>query len=387
VSQHIINLIETLTKTVDLQGQAILDLSAKLEKNTQQIEDNTNVVGDLDITAITEKVNHLEKEKDKAKEPTFHQFNLPPPPPPPAPKNQSVTYANVTKRSPPTKKPTKKPLLFTPDYTRVNRELVIQLDNPRPKPTDINKILVAVNNACSAHGFVFLSAQLTQKGNITLLSPPSVSASEAVKFHPEIKEALKSLDITALSTTANSRWSKFIVHGIPTTIGEGTEAATALGNAIHLAAPTINLAQAPRWLSTTKQREGKSHSSMVVALPAKYTMATLGFKSLPLFNKFCRFETYIESSAHTQCRKCQSFGHHQNLCREKLPKCAICLESHLTTDHKCNSCKGGAKCTHPPFRCANCGQAHKAFDNTCPSRPKIPQIQVPATQPDSRKEV
>jgi hypothetical protein len=136
------------------------------------------------------------------------------------------------------------------------------------------------------------------------------------------------------------------------------------------------------FLLMQEQRNGKTHSSMVIAFPARFTLQTLGFRSLPLFNQQCRFDTYIESSTRTQCRKCQAFGHHQNLCRTKSHKCAICLDSHLTDDHKCTTCKGGAKCSHPPFRCANCGQAHKAYNNACPSRSKHAQVQVPATQPE-----
>jgi hypothetical protein len=262
-----------------------------------------------------------------------------------------------------------------PDYTKVNREVVVHLQKQCPIDFDTDRILTAINNTCSPHGFVFLSAQLLQKGNVTLLTPPTISATDAVKFQPEIEKALKSLDLQVLSTPGNSRWSKFIIHGIPTSIGEGLEAATALAKAIHLAAPSINLAQAPRWLSTPEQRNGKTHSSMVVALPAKYTLATLGFKFLPPFNKPCKFDTSVESFNTAQCRKCQKFGHHQNLYKSTLPKCAICSKDHLTENHTCSICKGGAKCSHPPLRCSNCSQAHKAFDKACPAHPK--NIQVP----------
>jgi len=135
----------------------------------------------------------------------------------------------------------------------VNREVVVHLQKKCPTNFDTDRILAAVNNTCSTHGFVFLSAQLSQKGNVTLLTPPTISATDAVKFQPKIEKALRSLDLQVLSTTANSRWSKFIIYSIPTSIGEGSEAATALANAIHLAAPTIHLAQAPRWLSTHEQ--------------------------------------------------------------------------------------------------------------------------------------
>jgi hypothetical protein len=99
-----------------------------------------------------------------------------------------------------------------------------------------------------------------------------VSVLEAVKYQPEITSALNSLGLTTTTFTANSRWSKLIIHGIPTSIGEGTVAATALSTALHLAAPSITLAQPPQWLSTQEQRKGKSHSSMVVALSAKFTL-------------------------------------------------------------------------------------------------------------------
>src|ERR1700693_3655925 len=123
----------------------------------------------------------------------------------------------------------------------------------------------------------------------------------------EIEDALKGLLITTTTLRANSRWSKFIVHGIPTTIGEGVQVAQAFASALQLAAPTVTLVQPPRWLATPTNRANKTHSSMVIALPAKYTMATLRFRSLPMFNRFCLFDSYVESSRLPQCRKCQTF--------------------------------------------------------------------------------
>jgi hypothetical protein len=157
VLKHIIELINALHKTIELQGQAIPDLSVKLDKNTKQIENNTNVVGDLDIATITEKVNNLSAEGPKGKDLIFAQYTAFPPA-----QKKKDTYAKAAKRAPTTTTTTKpkstipkNQVLFNPNYTRVNREVIVQLSFPCPATTSTDSILTIINTACSTHKFVF----------------------------------------------------------------------------------------------------------------------------------------------------------------------------------------------------------------------------------------
>src|SRR5438477_11009470 len=46
--------------------------------------------------------------------------------------------------------------------------------------------------------------------------------------------------------------------------------------------------------------------------------------------------------------------------------CQICAKRHKTSQHRCNICEVyGQICSHSILKCSNCGEDHKANDNTC----------------------
>jgi hypothetical protein len=71
-----------------------------------------------------------------------------------------------------------------------------------------------------------------------------------------------------------------------------------------------------------------------------------------------------------QCHKCQHFGHTAARCSAP-PACGRCAAPHVTTECLCpeaTPCTDHRTCTHVPFSCTLCGQAHRANYRECPSR-------------------
>ncbi|KAH0610199.1 uncharacterized protein H6S33_011726 [Morchella sextelata] len=288
-----------------------------------------------------------------------------PPPIPPQPRGwKAGTWAAVASAAGPAqekfqvverrKKPAKPKAdpLFKPEYTKINREIIVETT----APSDVNpsEIRTLVNARIQDESCHFISARRTAKDNFILETKFVTPATKAMEYAKEIEEALLPLQ------------SKFLLHGIPTTIGEGIEAGQLVASEIRSNyGENFQLAQVPRWISRAETRMGKTHSSMVVALPGQITMETLGVKFLSLFNRSCHIEAFLPTFPDTQCAKCLEYGHCQEKCKNN-GKCGHCAGDHLTSFHPCNECQGGYKCTHTPIRCLNCKGIYKASDPACP---------------------
>ena len=107
---------------------------------------------------------------------------------------------------------------------------------------------------------------------------------------------------------------------------------------------------------------------MAITLIGEMTKKSLGATSLDLFNRECNLVEYISFGPSTQCNKCQKYGHPTQRCTNNSHICAVCGQHHPTRKHPCaiGNCKAGHSYTHPPIRCANCQQPHKASDRNCP---------------------
>jgi hypothetical protein len=183
--------------------------------------------------------------------------------------------------------------------------------------------------------------------------------------------------IHAVQAPVNSRCSQFIIYNVPTYIGTDMEAGRCLSQEIQLHLPTLTFAHNPHWLVPISCRAGKTASSMVISLPSKVTLTTLGINSLPLFNRICRISPFVSSNPSTQCQKCQIYGHHAILCPKDTPAaCAACRGAHFTSDHPWNKSLGGRSCFHHPVHCIPCNiPGHKSSDPKCPSRTKLQLLQ------------
>jgi hypothetical protein len=98
-------------------------------------------------------------------------------------------------------------------------------------------------------------------------------------------------NITRFTPTAseiNTRWSKFLVHNIPT-----SALPSVIKEQIKLTYPTLRLAQTPRWLVPTDRRTNKQASTLVIALLGTIDLKHLSTTILTLCNRKCRITPYF----------------------------------------------------------------------------------------------
>lgn len=141
---------------------------------------------------------------------------------------EKVSYAAAAAKAPPTNpsppktKAKKKALtpLFKADYTKINREFIVELTEPAPTGVTTNSILSSINSVLEGTGVYFLLCRLTNKENIVFQTPPHIASDQAIPYTDNITCKLQSLGLSPSSAKPNSCWSKFILHGVPTIVGD-----------------------------------------------------------------------------------------------------------------------------------------------------------------------
>lgn len=276
---------------------------------------------------------------------------------------------NTVKR----KKPAR-PTLIPKAIPERDREIVVELatnDNALTLTKDPSfHALIAVNdalNACKEFNLPPIQlARLTARKNFVLTTVPQQRAADYAPFTNVIKAAFKELPATEVRI--NERWTRFLVHGIPTFIKPEMAELE-----LKYAYPTLEHARPMRWLTTFPQRQGKDHSTMMITLRGALTIKSLGTDRLLLGNRSCRLTAFHESNTFSMCNRCLEYGLGTQLCKCNPVdvRCAVCAQNHHSKDHKCTipACKQGASCTHPPLKCFHCMGDHKANDPVCPKRP------------------
>lgn len=353
---------------------AIQALGQETNRQITELTVLVNTMGQLLHTA-THEIRDLKKEvKLLTARPPPTPAPQPPAPPQPTKNKSPKSYADAAGANaspPPAPKKAKGPRpLFKPDYGRTNREILVNiLTQTNPPPSDRN-ILEAINKAITPERLLQVSRTL--RGNLRLLTPPNMAAADLLKKAGLISQALADIGISCNTPQVASRWSQFIIHNVPTTVGLDTDSLTEIVAALNDTLPGVALAQTPWWLVAADRRAGKATSAIVISIAGK--VPNLGASTVTLFNNSCKVVPFIPASPLTQCGHCQKFGHPSGLCRKGTPPaCGICAAPHTTADHPCQSkdCSGGPTCPHPPILCVNCGDPHESRSAGCPTRAKV----------------
>jgi hypothetical protein len=264
------------------------------------------------------------------------------------------------------------PTIIPKSLPRIEREIIIPTDTIFP-PAELkkwadyalNRFNWLILHTADITPLPFALARINSHNKIVLTTNPTTPASAYTPYMPMLLNEIKSLKPTTGNT--NSRWTKFLVHNIPTAATPAELKAILEANY-----PTLQLMQEPRWLVPAKRRPNKTTSTIVISLQGTLDLKRLGTNTLVLSNRKCRVTEYFSWTPTSLCRNCQGYGYHSKLCKEEKPTCAICTQQHNTKDHPCliPTCHAGKSCNHPPLKCAACGASHKATDPLCPVRIK-----------------
>jgi hypothetical protein len=204
-------------------------------------------------------------------------------------------------------------------------------------------------------------AQINNHHTIVLTMNPTILASAYTPYMPIILNAIK--ELRPISGNTNSRWTKFLVHNIPT-----NASLPVIRGMIESTYPTIKLMQEPYWLVPTECQLNKGASTIVISLQGALNMANICTNTLFICNQKCCISEYFSWTPTSQCHNCQGYSHHTKLCKVEKPTYTICTQQHSTKDHQCliPSCHTGKSFTYPPLKYATCSAAQQSTNPLCP---------------------
>jgi hypothetical protein len=270
-----------------------------------------------------------------------------------------------------TKKPA--PVTILPKaLPRIEREVIItcgtqvaETDRANFAHYALNRVNHIINQSADITLPTFILALNNSNSKLVLTTNPTTPATAYASYLQMLSADIKALQPT--DPCINGRWSKFLVHNVPTKAD-----IRAVKTAIELTYPSLHLAQNPRWLVHEERRLNKTSSTIVISLIGAIDIKRLGTTSLAICNRMCRIDAYFSSTPASHCNNCHGYGHHTKLCKADKPTCAVCTQQHATWHHSCPipTCRAGGACIHPPFKYASCGAAYKAKDPLCPVRVK-----------------
>lgn len=106
---------------------------------------------------------------------------------------------------------------------------------------------------------------------------------------PQISGSLISIDIRVTNVFPKSQWTRYVIHGIPSTIGNKYSVQLSATIATEIKNVTsLTLAQRLRWLSIPNGITCRGSGTIIVSLPGK--VETIGLTILYLFNRRCGME-------------------------------------------------------------------------------------------------
>jgi hypothetical protein len=310
---------------------------------------------------------------------TYPGLSTAPPPVPTHTRPQQRTRGNPSPKPQQQKQPTQpsKPKI----YGYKERQLIVGKNigsTENDKITEVdekvklrNEIAVrdiinkALRNADAPPSLKIMSVQMNAKGNYSCLTSEQHSSQEMNPYCPNIFKALKAWEKEILAVRVNQVWSKVVVHSVSTEYFMDNDLGmAALRNEIE-EYNEVKLVTLPRFLTKPEKREGKTRSSIVLAVGSKEEASLLKKNGTLINNRIHVTNTFIDNNPREQCTKCLRFGHTNARCHEE-PRCRLCSEEHLTNHHRCNICPTqGRRCQHTKLQCANCGESHVANHPAC----------------------
>lgn len=163
-----------------------------------------------------------------------------------------------------------------------------------------------MNRRIEPQGVKFLAVTRNKDHYFRFKTILTTSADKVSELIREITGVLTSIEITGTNIYPTSQWSRFVFHGIPTSVGNknSVQLSTTITTEIQNIT-SRSLAQPARWLSRHDDISRRGSGTIIIILPGK--VQSLGLTALHLFNKRCRIASAGPNYRTIQCYKCQTF--------------------------------------------------------------------------------
>jgi hypothetical protein len=198
---------------------------------------------------------------------------------------------------------------------RADREVIITIgEKITDHATIANHALQAINKVMKESTDItqppFILARITSNNRLVLTTNPTTKASDYTPYLQIIANVTQQLKPT--ETRINERWTKFLLHNIPTNAN-----LPAVRSEIEDTYPSLRLGQDPCWLVPSERRVNKAASTLVISLIGSVDYKRLGTSQLAICNRMCKIDEYFSWHPTSQCSNCQEYGHHPEIMQSR----------------------------------------------------------------------
>ena len=219
-------------------------------------------------------------------------------------------------------------------------------------PLAICNLLNSAFNKNGIQGLVVSIVSLSIRGNIVVNTTPEFNSEFLLQNETIIKGVFPFLT----SLKKGESWYKVAIHGIPIRDFNTEEGMDLIISEIKTFNKGLSPIGRPYWATKKEYRDSGNLNSgtIIVAFPNEEQQRRAISNRLYIAGISTRVAKFIATSSTAQCNKCTGFGHSELLCKRE-PKCILCAENHMISNHNCSICKKkGAKCSHLVIKCTNC---------------------------------
>jgi hypothetical protein len=210
---------------------------------------------------------------------------------------QDKPFMTVTRKN---KKPA--PITIIPKaLPRIEREVIITYethiaDIDRAKFADyaLNTFNHAIRHSADITQLPFILTRININNRLVLMTNPTTPATAYASCLLMLSAEIKSLKPADIRI--NRRWSKFLVHNIPT-----NAKLPAVKAEIESTYPSLRLAQDPRCLVPKERCLNKTSSTLIVSLIGVIDLKRLGTTSLAICNRMCHINAYFSWTPALHC--------------------------------------------------------------------------------------
>jgi len=228
----------------------------------------------------------------------------------------------------------------------------------------IRNLLNSAFNKNGIQGLVVSTVSLSIRGNIVVNTTPEFNSEFLLQNETIIKGVFPFLT----SLKKGESWYKVAIHGIPIRDFNTEEGMDLIISEIKTFNKGLSPIGRPYWATKKEYRDSGNLNSgtIIVAFPNEEQQRRAISNRLYIAGISTRVAKFIATSSTAQCNKCAGFGHSELLCKRE-PKCILCAENHMISNHICSICKKkGVKCPHLSIKCTNCqNTTHSANSKLC----------------------
>lgn len=160
--------------------------------------------------------------------------------------------------------------MFKSEFTKANRELITELSILIPSGVTHDTIISTANKAVPFTKVKFCPTCCIVRGIIIRLTYPNLSTYAAKGYTTAIASAFVEPGLLSTTIHTNWRWTKFLLHRVPTFQLDDIFAGKKVAEEIPSTYLGLHsLAQIARWFSTAAARLGKKHSPIIIPVAAQ----------------------------------------------------------------------------------------------------------------------